>query len=120
MKTILAGSRAITDMTPLYDAIRASGFEITEVVCGEARGVDTLGRWWTQHNNIPVASFPADWNRDGRKAGFLRNLKMARYAEALIAVWDGKSVGTAHMIGAARAQGLKIYVHRIDVHRTEP
>ena len=114
MKTIIAGSRGITDIMPLYDAIRESGFEITEVVCGEARGVDAMGRWWAQHNNIPIASFAADWNRDGKKAGFLRNLRMAQYAEALIAVWDGKSVGTAHMIRAARAAGLKIYTHRTD------
>ena len=43
MKTIIAGSRSITDIQLLYDAIRESGFQITEVVCGEARGADRLG-----------------------------------------------------------------------------
>jgi len=114
MKVILGGSRSINDIEALYAAIRESGFEITEVVCGEARGVDLMGRWWAQQNNIHIASFAADWAADSRMAGYIRNQKMADYAEALIAVWDGKSVGTAHMIGVAFAAGLKIHVHRAD------
>lgn len=35
---------------------------------------------------------------------------MAQYAEALIAVWDGKSSGTADMIQKAKAAGLKVSV----------
>lgn len=112
MKVILAGSRSISSMEALHTAIRESGFEITEVVCGEAAGVDKLGRWWAQQHKIPVASFPANWKIEGRLAGYARNQRMAEYAEALIAVWDGKSVGTAHMIGVAFAAGLKVYVYR--------
>lgn len=118
MKVILAGSRSITDIEALHTAIRESGFEITEVVCGEAAGADRLGRWWAEQHKIPLASFPADWKKDGRLAGYIRNQRMAGYAEALIAVWDGKSVGTAHMIGVALAGGLKVHVHRFK--RMEP
>ena len=111
MKTIVAGSRSITDIQLLFAAIRASGFKITEVVCGEARGVDKMGRWWAEQNSVPVASFPADWEREGWRAGFVRNRRMAAYAEALIALWDGESRGTKHMIEIAEAKGLKVYVH---------
>lgn len=114
MKTILAGSRSITSVGALYDAIRASGFEITEVVCGEARGVDAMGRWWAESHRIPVAKFPADWDKHGRQAGYLRNVQMGNYAEALIAIWDGRSRGTRHMIDIATKNGLKVYVHRVD------
>ncbi len=113
MKVIIAGSRTISDINELYAAVRESGFEITEVVCGEARGVDLMGRWWAAQKKIPIASFPADWAKDSRLAGYRRNHRMAGYADALIAVWDGESVGTAHMIGVAFAAGLKIYVHRV-------
>ena len=113
MKAILAGCRCITDSNELYSAIRESGFEITEVVCGEARGVDAMGRRWAEQHSIPVASFPADWDRDGRSTGYLRNACMAEYAEALIAVWNGKSPGTRHMIQIAREKGLKVYVHLV-------
>lgn len=38
---------------------------------------------------------------------------MADNAEALIAIWDGKSKGTRHMIEVAKEKGLKVYVHRV-------
>lgn len=53
-------------------------------------------------------------DKDGRRdlqAGLKRNSEMARYAEALITVWDGRSSGTRHMIDQANYYGLKyIYV----------
>jgi hypothetical protein len=113
VKTIIAGSRTITDIQRLYEAIRLSGFEITEVVSGEARGVDHLGRWWAEHHSLPVTSFPADWDRHGKRAGYMRNVQMAEYGEALIAVWNGKSAGTKHMIDTARAKGLSVYVYLV-------
>lgn len=43
MKTIIAGSRWITDAALVYRAIDLSGFDITEVVSGASCGVDTIG-----------------------------------------------------------------------------
>jgi hypothetical protein len=37
---------------------------------------------------------------------------MASMADALIAVWDGKSRGTKNMIETAEKMGLRVYVHR--------
>jgi hypothetical protein len=39
---------------------------------------------------------------------------MAERAEALIAVWDGKSKGTKHMIETAHDFGLKVYVYKFN------
>ena len=109
MKTIIAGSRTITDMNLLKEAIRESGFNITEVVCGGARGVDELGRQWA--GKIPVKPFPAKWNEFGKGAGYIRNVEMADYADALILLWDGKSKGSKHMLDIATKKDLKIYLH---------
>jgi hypothetical protein len=35
---------------------------------------------------------------------------MAQNADALIAVWDGQSPGTKHMIDVAKARGLRVFV----------
>lgn len=113
MKTIIAGSRGITDYYVVLAAILESNFEITEVVSGTARGVDSLGETYAVRNKLPIAKFPADWDRFGKRAGFLRNADMALYADALIAVWDGKSKGTKHMIDCAKLQGLKTYIHYV-------
>lgn len=48
-------------------------------------------------------------------AGFKRNSEMARYADGLIAIWDGRSNGTKHMIDQANHYGMgergMIYVY---------
>jgi hypothetical protein len=114
MKTIIAGSRGITDLSKVFDATLNSGFCITEVVSGAARGVDTLGEEWASIKNIPIKRFPASWDTYGKSAGYKRNAEMASYAEALIAIWDGKSRGTKHMIDLARIIKLPVYIERID------
>lgn len=63
----------------------------------------------------PVEEYPANWDKNPRTAGHIRNIEMAAKAEALIAVWDGQSPGTRHMIQTARDRGLRIYVWRTDL-----
>lgn len=110
MKTIIAGSRDITDPKILEMALIFSKMDITEVVCGGARGVDELGRLWAINYDIPITMFPAEWDKYGKSAGYRRNRDMAVYADALIAVWDGSSKGTKNMIDVARNKGLSVYV----------
>lgn len=118
MKTIIAGPRTekrfgfITLATG--EAARA-GIVPTEIVSGCADGVDQGGEMWAQMVGLPVRQFPADWKRYGKAAGRQRNLQMAVYAQALIAIWDGKSPGTRHMIATAERMGLKVFVYRTDL-----
>lgn len=114
MKTIIAGSRSIIDESLVYAVIREAGFEITEVVCGCAKGVDTLGMRWARDNEIPVREFPPNFDKFGKAAPLRRNEQMAWYAEAVIIVWDGVSKGTQHMMEFARREKLKLYVRRFD------
>lgn len=113
MKTIIAGSRSVTDAMALIEAVAKSGFDITEVVSGGAQGADKLGEAWAFMSRVPVRRFTPNWNGHGRAAGMLRNLEMALYADALIAIWDGKSKGTEHMIAAAKKHHLKVFVHLV-------
>ena len=98
MKVIIAGSRNIHANSLVAEAVRRSGYNITEVVCGMGLGVDQLGYRWAQHNNIPIKEFPADWKAHGKAAGPIRNRKMAEYGDAAVIVWDGESTGTRNMI----------------------
>lgn len=113
MKTIIAGSRTIEDYGVVEAAVEASGFDITEVVSGCARGVDRLGERWAETHQLPIARFPADWKHYGRRAGPIRNNEMVGYAQALIAVWDGTSNGTHHIINAARREGRRVFVYHV-------
>ena len=119
MTVIVAGSRTITDPATVDAAIRQSGFQVTQLLSGTARGVDTIGEQWARARGVDVLRFPANWQRFGRAAGYRRNAQLAQHAAAaaeggaLVAVWDGVSRGTRHMIDLARQQGLAVYVHLV-------
>lgn len=115
MKVIIAGSRDNIEYQDVLSAMRECPWssEITEVVSGKARGVDTLGEQWAIENNISIKEFPADWKKFGRSAGIKRNEQMGDYADALVAVWDGESKGTKHMIDYSKNKGLKVFVYNL-------
>lgn len=91
--------------------------EDIEIICGDARGVDMLGKRYADEHSIPVIHFPADWDKYGRSAGVIRNAEMAKYAAKtygiLIAFWDGESRGTKNMIETASKYGLYICEYRV-------
>jgi hypothetical protein len=63
--------------------------------------------------SLPVyPEHPANWQRDGKSAGFKRNVLMADNADALVAFWNGKSHGTQHMIDTALDRGLATRIIR--------
>lgn len=108
MKTIIAGSRTITNYAKLLQAIDELPWVITLVISGGAKGVDRLGETYAKENDLPLEIYPANWDKFGRKAGPIRNSEMADNAEALLALWDGESRGTKHMIQTANYKGLKV------------
>lgn len=113
MKVIIAGSRDINDYELVKQAIKESEFHITEVVSGNARGVDQCGEEWAFDFDIPIKMFKPDWDKFGKSAGIRRNEEMANYADALIAIWDGSSRGTNHMIEYATKKGIDVFVKKI-------
>lgn len=116
MRVIIAGSRGIGARVHVDDAMRhaaLAGIHASAVVSGGARGVDTLGEYWAKERLLPVLRYPADWRTHGRSAGHIRNQEMARNADALVAIWDGHSRGTADMIDTAEYHGLRVFVWRV-------
>ena len=77
-----------------------------EIISGCAKGPDTLGIRWALEHGVPVRKFPAKWKIWGKSAGFVRNEEMANEGTHLLALWDGESSGTRHMIECARRKGL--------------
>lgn len=115
MKTIIAGSRnfiSTVEALVIFDRIVPP--ETVEVVSGGARGVDRLGEEWARKEDLPIKQFIPDWDGIGKSAGYRRNVDMAEYADALVAIWDGQSRGTKHMIDIAKRKGLSVYVHLIN------
>lgn len=117
MRTIIAGGRDVPASIAeglVKASIEASGWanQITQVIHGDALGIDrAAGR--VCEGTYRVRAVPADWSL-GKAAGPIRNRKMAEMADALIAIWDGKSRGTKNMIETAERRGLKVFIHRIE------
>ena len=77
MKVIIAGGRDFDNYDYLSETMKSLNIIVSEVVCGGARGADSLGEKWAQINGIPVKYFPADWDGLGNYAGHARNKQMA-------------------------------------------
>ena len=113
MKTIIAGTRVGVTLADVDLAMERSLYTVTEVVSGHSGAADFAGEAWARKRGIPIKLFPADWKEYGKNAGPIRNERMAEYADALVALWDGQSRGTANMIQNAKRYGLMILTHRI-------
>lgn len=112
--TIIAGSREGVTLDDVTQAVQAAPWRPSVVVSGMAPGTDRLGERWAALNGVPVVGMRAAWSLPGgsvdRGAGYRRNVKMAERSEALIAIWDGQSPGTRHMIQTALAWGRRVFV----------
>jgi hypothetical protein len=108
MKTIIAGGR--DNYLTSKDYTYLDTLEITEVVSGGARGIDTDGEIYAKARDIPLKIFPADWNRFGKSAGYRRNAEMAKYADSVVLFEGGK--GTNHMYDIAVREGLLVHDRR--------
>lgn len=116
MKVIIAGSRTYNRPSEdLSVAVSRSKFNITEVVSGGAKGADQCGEYWAWQNDISIKTFNPNWHLKRKYnplAGLERNVKMADYADALIALWDGQSTGTNHMINEMKKRKKPVFIWR--------
>ena len=143
MRLIIAGSRSFKDSLRLRNFIqemvrtcedRLKTETVLELVCGCAEGIDRIAG----HNELwdgpvyrvvdGVAHFPVtkeDWRKTGRSAGLKRNEEMVRYANeigqgGLLALWDGQSNGTRHMVKTATESKMKVWLITLKQDSTEP
>ncbi len=115
MRTIVAGSRSITPQGTVWKILDAfDAWSFTEIITGGAAGADMAAVRWAElrkfNHRVFYPHYPA-YQEDRKKLAPLhRNEAMAEEADALIAIWDGKSKGTEHMIQTAQKKGLKVRV----------
>ena len=87
---------------------------LTEIVSGGARGIDTCARAFAIANGIRLTEFLPEYNRYGKSAPLKRNIQIIDYADEVIAIWDGKSSGTAFVIRECRKRGKKVTVFQVE------
>ena len=111
---IVAGSRHYDDYKKfsetMFGYLKKFGDKSIIFISGKASsGADDMVIKWCIENHLPWVEFPANWDKFGKSAGYIRNTEMASYGTHLIAFYDGKSPGTAHMLDTAKKHRLEIY-----------
>lgn len=125
MRLIIAGSRDIKDKNTVKNAIDDSPYlikNIDTILCGMADGVDTISKEiFEDKNEIEIEEYPyEDYTNEApnpKVAPLIRNKEMAINADSLLAVWNGESKGTEHMIEIAKENNLNTYIHLINNSR---
>lgn len=115
MKVIIAGSRTFDNFFLMEIKLKnilaihllKRDFEIIQ---GGAKGADSLAKEFAIKYKIKCHQYDANWERDGRIAGFIRNERMAKNATHCICFWDGYSLGTKNMIELAYKYELQLRV----------
>ena len=74
MRLLVCGSRNWTRADVVYAALDALRPAI--VIEGGATGADAIARQWARDRGAYLDTYPADWNRDGKAAGPIRNARM--------------------------------------------
>lgn len=114
-KVIIAGSREFDNYSLLANTLDKLYQEPIEVVCGGARGADNYGRFWAIKKDYPYKTFIPQWQKEGKQAGFNRNVEMAGYADEAIVFWNGKSKGSEHMINIMKGIGKPVKVIKYEM-----
>jgi len=102
MKLAIIGSRTFNDYDVLCDNLESMINTTTLVVSGAAKGADSMGERWAKDNGIKTLIFPAEWDKYGKRAGYIRNEDIIKNCEFCVAFWDGVSKGTMHSVSLCK------------------
>ena len=83
---------------------------VTEIVSGGAKGIDTDAEAYANQKGIKVTVFKPDYRRFRGGATHIRNRQIVDYADEVLAFWDGSSRGTKSVIAYCHEKGKKVTV----------
>ena len=115
---LVVGSRSIKDYAVVSSVLDEYCNSETVIVSGGADGVDYLAERYADENNLKKIIMKADWDKYGKRAGYIRNAEMHKYISQhenrlCIAFWDGKSKGTTHSFELAKRYNNPIKIINI-------
>lgn len=105
MKVAVVGSRTYPrpDLVARFVWRLATQSPNTVIVTGGAHGPDAWAAHLAEVYGLPEPIiFRPDWQKFGRKAGFMRNTQIVLRADVVVAFWDRQSRGTLDSMEKAR------------------
>jgi hypothetical protein len=116
-RILITGSRDWTDYDAIFDALKASKDYLGEitVVHGGASGADSTAGIIAHRLGLKVEVHPADWEKHGKKAGFVRNSEMVKEgADFVLAFIKNDSKGATMCASLAEKAGIPVKYFRED------
>jgi hypothetical protein len=107
---LVCGGRTYEDKVTLNKVLEdiLRHLEIDAIIHGAARGADHNAGIWAWEMGIPIEAYPAEWDKYGKRAGFIRNEKMLVEGHPDLVVAFPGGNGTAHMVSLAKKAGVEI------------
>ena len=106
MRVLVCGGREYSDWGQMRWVLGA--IRIDTVITGAARGADSVAGEWATDQGVDLVTYPANWERDGKSAGFKRNQLMLDNAKPDLVVAFPGGNGTAHMVRIAKEAGVPV------------
>ena len=106
MKVAVVGSRNLR----IDDLGKYLPDGVTEIVSGGARGVDTSAREYALAHDIKLTELLPEYDQYGHSAPLRRNITIIKYADLVLAFWDGSSRGTKYVIDNCKRLGISVKV----------
>lgn len=83
---------------------------VTEIVSGGARGVDSCARNYAQTHGIKLTEFLPEYEKFGHSAPLKRNITIIENADLVLAFWDGTSHGTKFVIDNCKKMSVPVKI----------
>ncbi len=113
MKLAVVGSRSFNNAEIFNEKMNwiINNIQVDTIVSGGAKGADSLASEFAKQHDLELIEFIPEWDKYGKKAGFIRNELIWREADFGIAFWDGKSKGTKHSFELSKKYKKPLYVY---------
>lgn len=108
MRVAVVGSRNLT----VKDLGVYLPEDVTEIVSGGAKGIDSCAREYALAHGIKLTEFLPEYSRYGRSAPIKRNITIIENADLVLAFWDGSSRGTKFVIDECKKRGIPVKILR--------
>lgn len=112
MRVLVCGGRDYVDASTLWGALDTLRMETPHdaltIIQGGACGADQMAREWCQSRHVPFDNFPANWDKDGKAAGPIRNQRMIDHGKPLLVLAFPGGRGTEDMVRRAEVAGVPV------------
>lgn len=115
IRALIAGSRSFENYPYLCtcldpEILKLQALYDVTIISGGAKGTDSLAERYATEMNIPFELFKAEWDKQGKAAGYIRNEKMVAVATIAYLFWDYASRGTQHTITLCRKHDVPLTI----------